>query len=229
MKHRYEAWARAATAFSRRVRGYLADRAGLVRLARGAALLALVVALGTASVTARRRLVREGRAQETGAAAVAGAVRPAEAPAAPSPEPEEPRWMWPVEGEILGAYAPEELAWSQTLGQWQTHPALDIAAAPGEAVYACADGTVLDAYSDRLWGNVIVIDHGDGWRSTYANLNTLNLVRPGEAVVKGDVISAVGRSAACESDMDWHLHFMLERDGAPADFAALTEPGATPR
>ena len=41
--------------------------------------------------------------------------------------------------EILAEYAPDAPVWSETLGQWQTHPALDIAGSPGEAVYACRD------------------------------------------------------------------------------------------
>ena len=43
----------------------------------------------------------------------------------------------------------------------------------------------------------------------------------GAGVRRGDVISAVGRTADCEADMDWHLHFSLEKDGVPMDFEAL--------
>ena len=58
----------------------------------------------------------------------------------------------------MAEYAPDAPVWSETLGQWQTHPALDIAGSPGEAVYACREGVVSEAWSDRLWGNVVVID-----------------------------------------------------------------------
>ena len=141
----------------------------------------------------------------------------------PLATPEPTRWVWPLEGEIIGAFAPDSLVWSQTLGQWQTHPALDILGSPGEAVCACADGTVADAYRDSLWGNVVVIEHPDGGVSTYANLNTLSMAQVGEAVRAGDVIGSVGQSAPCEAELPWHLHFAYERDGERVDFAALVE------
>ncbi|MBR1820842.1 MAG: M23 family metallopeptidase, partial [Clostridia bacterium] len=131
-----------------------------------------------------------------------------------------------LEGEIVGAYSPELPVWSGTLSQWQTHPALDIAGTPGEAVYACRDGVVSDAWHDRLWGNVIVIDHADGYQSTYAGLNTLNLAEVGQAVAAGDVISAVGPSLPCEADQPAHIHFQLTWNGEPADFEALVKQGA---
>lgn len=205
-----------------RAKGWL-TRERAARLGWYAALAALLVALGSASYAYRNRGASGmGTGGETPLAAMAvGTAEPFELPApAVTPEPTpEPLWfVWPVEGEIVGEYAPDALVWSRTLGQWQTHPAIDIAAAAGEAVAACADGVVADAYSDALWGNVIEIEHRDGYRSVYANLNTLNLVAPGDPVVAGQVISAVGRSAACESDMLWHLHFALTRDGVDVNF-----------
>lgn len=140
---------------------------------------------------------------------------------APSATPEPVRWVWPLEGEILAEYAPVAPVWSETLGQWQTHPALDIAGSPGEAVYACRDGTVSETWSDRLWGNVVVIEHDDGYRSTYAGLNTLNMVSEGDDVSMGQVIGSVGKSAACEAERGWHVHFELMKDGEPVDFSAL--------
>ena len=145
---------------------------------------------------------------------------PTSAPA-PAPTPEPVRWVWPLEGEVVAGYSPEAPVWSETLGQWQTHPGQDIAGSPGEAVYACRDGVVTEVWNDRLWGNVIVIGHDDGYRSTYAGLNTLELVKEGDAVQAGQVIGSVGQSAACEAELGWHLHFELTKDGRPADFTTL--------
>ena len=95
-----------------------------------------------------------------------------------------------VGGEIVAEYSPDAPVWSETLGQWQTHPALDIAGSPGEAVYACRDGVVSEAWKDRLWGNVILVEHDDGYQSTYAGLNTLNMVAIGDAREAWDRSSA---------------------------------------
>ena len=190
-----------------------------------AALVLLLLLLGLASAFWRARTRRAEEAEKTPPAAVAAIVRPTAQPMEAEPEPS--FWAWPVEGEIIGPYSPQEPVWSQTLSQWQTHPAIDIAGMPGEAVYACADGTVLDAYRDRLWGNVIVIGHDGGYQSTYAGVNTLKLVSPGDAVTRGDVISAVGEPVGCEADMASHLHFALSLAGQSVDFTALMNRGAS--
>lgn len=182
------------------------------------ALALLLVMLGVASYAYRERGSRAREAQPRAVAAVQ-TPRPT-----PEPTPEPILWVWPLVGEVVGEYAPDEPVWSATLSQWQTHPALDIAGSPGEAVYACREGTVLDAWNDRLWGNVIVLSHPEGYQSTYAGVNTLKLVSPGDTVEAGQVISAVGQSAL-EADLSWHLHFELTRDGEPVDFAALVDGG----
>ncbi len=188
-----------------------------------AALALLLVALGAASSAYRgRRLAPKEREPvvQTALSARAEAVLPT---TEPTPAPAE--WVWPLEGEIIGEYSPDEPVWSATLEQWQTHPALDIAGSPGEAVYAVRDGEICDAWCDRLWGNVIVIDHEDGWQSVYRGLNTLNLARIGDTVKAGDVISAVAPTVPCEADLAPHIHFELTRDGQDADFAQMMRDG----
>ncbi|MDO4867362.1 MAG: M23 family metallopeptidase [Clostridia bacterium] len=185
-----------------------------------AAVAALLALLGTASHA--YRLAPEERADSGGEAPMA-AVALQQAEMTPEPTQEPARWVWPLEGEILGEYAEREPVWSATLMQWQTHAALDIAGSPGEAVMACADGTVKDAWSDRLWGNTIVVEHAEGWQSVYAGLNTLKLVTPGDEVSAGQVISSVGNSSACESEMPWHLHFEVTREGEPVDFRTIVQ------
>lgn len=136
--------------------------------------------------------------------------------------PEVRTFIMPVDGEIRTAYSAGELSWSETLGMWQTHPAIDVAASGGEAVLAAADGTVLEAYSDALYGNTIVIDHGDGCVIRYAALNTLQMVTVGQQVRQGDVISAVG-SCSAEAELGAHLHLEYFKDGEAEDFAALLQ------
>ena len=185
-----------------------------------AALALLLALLGGASWAYRNRAHSQ-------ADVVAAAPRPALSVHAPEGTPEpvatpEPiLWQLPLEGDVVGAYSPDAPVWSKSLQQWQTHPALDFAGAPGEAVYACREGIVADAWSDRVWGNVIVIDHGDGYVSKYASLNTLNMAAVGDAIEAGQVIGSVGQSSACEADLGWHLHFELTKDGKPVDLTAL--------
>jgi murein DD-endopeptidase MepM/ murein hydrolase activator NlpD len=80
---------------------------------------------------------------------------------------------------------------------------------------------VSEVCSDRLWGNVVVIEHGDGYRSSYAGMNTLEMAKEGDVVKQGQVIGSVGQSAACEAERGWHIHFELTKDGVPVDFGPL--------
>lgn len=199
---------------------------GLSRIAWYGALALLLVLLGIGSYAYRNRDTGvEGAVPQ--AVMAQGTPDPLSAlvvwpEATPAPTEAPTRFVWPVEGEIVGAYAGDSLVWCDDLGQWQTHPAIDIAAAAGEAVAACADGVVADAWSDGVWGNVIEIEHADGYVSTYANLSTLKLVEVGQAVKAGETISAVGDSAACEASLPWHLHFGLEKSGNSVNFEEIT-------
>ena len=213
---------------------YEAARAWLTRertkkLGWYGALALLLVLLGAGSSAYRNR--RTAPEVDVPQAAMAvGTPQPLEAlfilpTPSPEPTPEPVQFCWPLNGEIIGEYAPEELIWSETMNQWQTHPGIDIAAAAGEAVAACADGTVSAAWEDPLWGYVVEITHLEGYVSTCANLSTLNMVKVGEEVAAGQVIGAVGDTADAESDMPWHLHFALTRNGAPVDFQKLAGEG----
>jgi len=138
------------------------------------------------------------------------------------PPEEESSYIMPVNGAIITAFSDTELNWSTTLQLWQTHPALDIAAAAGETVKAVANGTVTEAYSDALYGNVIVIEHEDGSQAKYSSLNTLKLVQVGQKVKQGDVISSVGTCDA-EADLGAHIHLEYWVNGKQEDFSLLTD------
>lgn len=138
----------------------------------------------------------------------------AEATIAPTATPlPEPVFMMPVVGEITKEYAPDSLTWNETLGQWRTHPGIDIAAINGAAVMASEDGIVLDVYEDDEYGYVIELGHAKGYVTRYCSLSTLELVEIGDTVVKGQVISSVGITALMEASDGPHLHFEMEYDG----------------
>ena len=196
-------------------------RAQWGRVGYYAALALLLIALGVASSAYRNKRLAPPKQEPVARSALSARAEAALPTSAPTPAPVE--WVWPLEGEIIGEYSPSEPVWSTTLEQWQTHPALDIAGSPGEAVYAARDGEISDAWCDRLWGNVIVIDHDGGWQSVYRGLNTLNLVEVGDSVKAGDVVSAVAPSVPCEADLAPHIHFELTRDGKEMDFAEIME------
>jgi murein DD-endopeptidase MepM/ murein hydrolase activator NlpD len=86
------------------------------------------------------------------------------------------------------------------------HWGIDVAGAMGNAIYATDSGVVVYAgWNDWGYGNVIVIDHGNGWQSLYAHLNALN-VDCGASVSQGAIIGAMGSTGRSSGP---HLHFEL--------------------
>lgn len=185
------------------------------------ALALLLILLGSAAYAYRQRPHRHPAAQaaatpEPPAAAVWGAD-PVLPTRSPEPTPAPFALLRPVPGEVITPYAPDSLGWSEALRQWQTHPGLDLAAEMGEAVCAAEAGEVIGAYRDPLLGCTIEIRHANGWVTRYASLNTLNLVAVGQAVARGEIISAAGESGDAEAGLGAHVHFELRIDGSPAD------------
>lgn len=126
-------------------------------------------------------------------------------------------FAWPVFGEIDVGYFKDELVYNQTMMDWRTHSAIDIAADLGAKVMSVAEGTVTDIYEDALWGTVVVIDHGDGLESIYANLAAVPTVSIGDYVTSASVIGAVGDTAIGETGQPYHLHFSMKKDGESID------------
>ena len=123
----------------------------------------------------------------------------------------------PLRGEVLAAFSADALVYNAVLADWRTHEGVDIAAKPGAAVQASCAGTVAVVENDPLMGTTVVIDHGDGYHATYANLQARPTVEAGDDVTAGQVIGAVGTTAAAESALGPHLHFSVEKDGDTVD------------
>lgn len=157
------------------------------------------------------------------------APRPTETPAAEktavltTPEPTAPPtatasvFTWPVKGEVQRSWSTETLAYDETMGDWRTHPGIDIASPLGTQVMAVAGGTVSDLYTDDMMGTTVVILHADGVMSTCSNLAPVPTVEIGDTVRTGDVIGSVGSNAIAESAQEAHIHLSMTKDGVSVD------------
>lgn len=86
------------------------------------------------------------------------------------------------------------------------HLGIDLAGNEGEAVYAADAGVIVYAgWNDYGYGNMVMVDHGNGFQSLYAHLSALN-VGCGQSVGQGEVIGAVGSTGRSSGP---HLHFEL--------------------
>jgi murein DD-endopeptidase MepM/ murein hydrolase activator NlpD len=127
--------------------------------------------------------------------------------------------IYPVKGEIVKKYDNKELQKSIALNQWETHEGIDIACELGSEVKAAFSGKILEVIvNDKNFsetekngfGASITIDHGDGYKTIYANLASETLkLKKGDIVKVGDVIGNVGDTSRREDvAMEGsHLHF----------------------
>ena len=126
---------------------------------------------------------------------------------------------------IYKDYSVDELLYNSTLKQWEVHKGLDFQTATGSSVYSILDGKVVDVYSNVLEGSVVVVEHDNGWVSTYASLDENVNVKKGDSVNRGDQLGTVSSSASAELDAGAHLHFSLEDNGKAVDPAAYLNIG----
>ena len=105
-------------------------------------------------------------------------------------------------------------------GQWGRHQGIDFPAAIGTPILSTESGRVIQAGVVSGYGNMVEIDHGQGYTSKYAHASEL-LVGPGQTVKKGQVIAKVGSSGYSTGP---HLHFEMAYLGQEFNpLAYLTE------
>ncbi len=93
----------------------------------------------------------------------------------------------------------------------QFHPANDIGAPTGTSIKAAGAGTVTYAAYNHGGGNMITIDHGNGFTTTYMHCSVLK-ARVGQKVSKGQIIGKVGNTGTSTTP---HLHFEVHYHGTP--------------
>lgn len=125
----------------------------------------------------------------------------------------------PCSGEITQPYSGDVLVYNETMRDWRTHPGCDISCESGEGVLACANGLVLETLTDPIWGNCIVIEHGNVILYYYG-VGENFAVSEGDIVKQGEVIGTVS-AVPCEAAKEAHLHMEAEQDGEAIDFAEL--------
>ncbi|MFC4633444.1 peptidoglycan DD-metalloendopeptidase family protein [Dokdonia ponticola] len=121
-----------------------------------------------------------------------------------------PTLAFPIEGgstQQITAFFDADIK-DPTTKKEKVHTGIDIRAAIGTPIIATADGTVFLSREVGAWGNLIKIQHQDGYETWYAHLKDFN-THYGKSVKKGDVIGYVGITGNSSGP---HLHFELKHD-----------------
>lgn len=106
-------------------------------------------------------------------------------------------------------------------GTLRQHRGVDVAASEGAIVRAAAAGSVRFAGEASGYGNLVIVDHGDGLETRYAHCRSLS-VRPGERVEAGQALGEVGATGRATGP---HLHFEVREHGSAVDpLAHLDSP-----
>jgi hypothetical protein len=106
-------------------------------------------------------------------------------------------FIWPTIGHTLSGfdYSPDT-----------NHRGIDIGGNTGEPIFSADAGVIVYAgWNDWGYGNMIMVDHGNGWQSLYAHLNSVGVIC-GQSVDQGTVIGTLGSTGRSTGS---HLHFEL--------------------
>lgn len=138
-----------------------------------------------------------------------------------------PTFSAPVDAPVLKTYSADIPVFSYTMNDYRTHNGVDFACSPGTPVQAAANGTVCEVTRDPMMGVTVAVSHSGGAVTRYQGLSeeSMNLVRVGDTVKRGQTIGASGSTALIESAEEEHLHFELEVNGSnedPGEFMKMT-------
>ena len=123
--------------------------------------------------------------------------------------------MLPNSSPIYAAFNSSSYGWriDPFNGNKAFHEGLDFTANSGTAIRAAADGIVSTSERTPDYGNIVKIDHGSGLETRYAHASKL-LVKPGERVIKGQIVAQVGSTGRSSGP---HLHYEIRLNGNALD------------
>ena len=127
------------------------------------------------------------------------------------------KMTWPVVGNILMDFSTDKLVYDKTLEQYRTNDNLCIASSEGTQVRSAADGVVSQIYYSQETGNTLVIDHGNGWATTYSQLQDTILVKVGDVVDSGQIVGGVSTPSIYSVLLGNHLAFAVTKDNTPVN------------
>lgn len=99
------------------------------------------------------------------------------------------------------------------LNIYRMHEGIDFFAKTGTPVFATADGVVKDVRVSETFGKVVKIDHGYGFATLYAHMNSYD-VKKGQHVKRGNIIGEVGNTGLSAGQ---HLHYEVHINGKEVD------------
>ena len=117
---------------------------------------------------------------------------------------------WPVQGDVSSRFGTRKDPFT---GEKRFHSGIDIVVEKGTNVRASMPGKVVSNEYHNTYGNLVVLDHGNGLTTRYAHNDKIT-VKIGEWVEKGSIIAESGSTGRSTGP---HIHFEVRRDDRPLD------------
>jgi murein DD-endopeptidase MepM/ murein hydrolase activator NlpD len=154
----------------------------------------------------RADFVREAESLAAESATLAAQIRAAQdgAGSTGTGQPSAAGLIWPCDGVVVSGFG---MRWGRM------HEGIDIGCAYGAPNRAAAAGTVIYAGWLGGYGNLVVVDHGNGLSTAYAHASAI-LVTVGQEVAQGETVSLVGSTGHSTGP---HLHFEVRVNGVAVD------------
>lgn len=147
---------------------------------------------------------------ETSGDEAGGVAKHIDVPPTAEPGHEAPD-LWPVKGAVSRSY---------TTDAARRHDGVDIAGRTGTPILAAGSGVVEFAGIDTIFGNMVRIDHENGYATLYGH-NSRLAARIGQRISRGQVVAYLGSTGRSSAP---HLHFEVRHDGLPVDPLTLMQP-----
>ena len=124
-------------------------------------------------------------------------------------------------GELFIMPLKSKFRWSSSYGKRidpiagvsSFHTGTDMACPTGTPIYAAMSGTIATAGVSRVYGNYVIIEHGNGYQTLYAHMSKI-IATKGQWVSQGTRIGLVGSTGYSTGP---HLHFTVYKNGKLVD------------
>ena len=120
------------------------------------------------------------------------------------------RFVWPLEGEVVSTFGPRV---HPVLGNREHHDGIDIDVPEGTVVHAAAGGEVYYYGEQPGYGNVLILEHAEGYYTMYGHLSSA-IVSVGRFVEMGQEVALSGNTGISSGP---HLHFEIRNGEFPID------------
>ena len=119
------------------------------------------------------------------------------------------KFTWPLPGYTTVS-SDYKMRLHPTLKVYKWHTGIDLPAPRGTKIVAAEDGKVIFSGWNNAYGNMVIIDHGNGLSSLYGHMSSITMKTVGQQISRGDEVGKVGTTGWSTGN---HLHFETRING----------------